>query len=88
MTTPLLHREKSNSYRGEIVRHGRHHVVLCYHCIQWILQRQNGGPDADWQSVAYCVTRKALLTLWTASAGVTAPELANLPEQAGFTLNG
>ena len=84
MTTPLSHREKDNRYHGEIAREGQFRVILCKDAIQWILQRQKGGPEGRWLAVGYFVTRKALSFLWAAYTGGLAPELANLPEHIGF----
>ena len=88
MTVPFSHREKDDCYKGEIARHGRFRVVICKDSLQWILQRQRGGPEGRWVALGYCVTQNALSTLWTASTGGLAPELVNLPEHFGFCGNG
>lgn len=84
MNEPLSHRERSNRYQGELCRCGLYRVIVCKDGIQWIIQRQKGGPEGRWRSVSYCVTRKTLLSLWAAYTGSFAPELVNLPEQIGF----
>lgn len=88
MTKPFSHREKDDHYHGELVREGRYRVIFCKDALQWIVQKQRGGPEGRWVAIGYCVTRKALLTLWTASMGGMGPEVACLPEQIGFQYHG
>jgi hypothetical protein len=88
MTAPLDHRETSDSYVGEIYRQGQYRVVLCRGGIQWIMQRQKGGPGAAWRALGYCTAREALMRLWTAENRTNCPELLALPHAVRRTRHG
>ena len=58
------HRERDDSYHGEIVELGaRWRVVLCKYRIQWILQRRSKNPPHPgyWRGQSYFTSRDALL---------------------------
>lgn len=88
MTKPYSHREKDDHYVGEIFHEGRNRAIICKDALQWIVQKHRGGPEERWVAIGYRVTRKVLLTLWTASTGGVGPEVACLPEQIGFQYHG
>lgn len=74
------HRETSDFYQAEIFRRGSFRVIICSHCIQWILQRQRPS-GAKWIALGYYRTRKALQRLWTGLHGQPAPEIEALPRR-------
>jgi hypothetical protein len=80
MTVLLDHRETSNRYHGELVRQGNYRVILCKDSIQWILQRQKGGPGAAWRALGYCATHEALMRLWAGLKCNIPPKLTQLPD--------
>lgn len=76
------HREEADGYRGELFRHGDFRVAECRDGIQWLLHRRRPTKTAGgaaWRTIAYCVTRKALIRLYQQHSGGMAPELADFP---------
>ncbi len=73
------HRESSDTYRGAIYRLGHWRVAVCRDGIQFLFQRQRPGKSGvggAWDSLAFCVTRAALLRRWTAATGDDGASLA------------
>jgi hypothetical protein len=87
MTVPQQNsRERSDSYRGEVLRSGDWRVAVCRDGLQWLLQhrRERAKEDATaaWDSVAFCTTRAALVRLWRAHTGQDGADLLGvLPER-------
>jgi len=88
MTAPLDHRESSDRYQGEIIRQDGFRIILCKDGIQWILQRQDKLAGSRWRAVGYCMTRAALIRLWTGLNRDIPPELAALPDTVRGCRNG
>lgn len=79
------HRESADGYSGEIHRLDRWRVVVCRDGIQYLLQRRRpgkAGVGGQWDSVAYCVTQRALMRLWRQETGNAGEALERLPERA------
>jgi hypothetical protein len=80
-STPLDHRESSDTYQGELLRLGDWRVAICRDRIQWLLQRRRpgkAGVGAAWDSLGFARTRAALLRLWRAHTGEDGSELRTL----------
>lgn len=86
------HRESSDTYRGEIFRHGRWRIIAGRCGIQWVLQFQAraGGPDrARWEARHYFRKRETAVRLWYSLTGEDGAILAALlPERIGRPRNG
>ena len=80
-------RETADDYLRVIHQLGELRVAECRDGIQWLFQRRRPGfkgVGTAWDTLGYCVTRKALVRLWTAHTdddGVALLEL--LPERFG-----
>jgi hypothetical protein len=80
------HRETAEGYVGELFRRGPHRVAECHQGLQWLLQRRRprkSAGGAAWDTLSYCVTRKALDRFYRAHTGAEAPEIASLPDHFG-----
>jgi len=80
-------RETAENYARVIHRLGEWRVAECRDGIQWLLQRRRPGftgVGTAWDTIHYCVTRKALFRLWTGLTGDGGEWLSNnLPERIG-----
>lgn len=79
-------RETAEGYRGILISDGRIRVAVCRSGRQWLLQRRRPGKadvGAAWDTLAYCVTRAALVRLHRGQTGREEPALAALPERIG-----
>lgn len=79
-------RETAEGYQGVIVSDGGVRVAVCREGRQWLLQRRRprkAAVGAAWDTLAYCVTRAALMRLHRAQTGRDEPALADLPERIG-----
>lgn len=78
------HRETSDVYQGELFRRGRYRVVVCRDGLQWLFQRQRfeftAGGTA-WDTLGYCVTRKALMRLHQAYKAPQHENMHALPKR-------
>ncbi len=80
------HRESAGDFSAVIARSNKVRVIVCKDGIQWIIQKRAGlrRGQPRWDSVSYCLTRKALIRLCRASEGGSDPdflrELEMLPE--------
>lgn len=78
------HRETSDGYRGVTINLGSFRVAVCRDGIQWMLQRRRpgfSGVGTAWDTLGYCVTRKALIRLHRSHIGPEPQELRGLPER-------
>lgn len=78
------HRETSEVYRGELFRRGRYRVAACRDGMQWLFQRQRfefAAGGAAWDTLGYCVTRKALIGLHQAYKAPQHENLRALPKR-------
>jgi len=78
------HRETGNSYRGVIFNPGQYRVATCRDNLQWLFQRRRPGfavVGPAWDSIGYCVPRKARIRLQRSHMGADAPALLTLPER-------
>lgn len=78
------HRESSDFYRGEVFRRGRYRVAVCRDGLQWLFQRQRfefAAGGAAWDTLGYCVTRKALIRLHQTHKAPQHPMLQTLPKR-------
>lgn len=78
------HRETADDYVFELFRSDRYRVAEYRDGLQWLLQRKRpriSPRGAAWDTLAYCVTRKALARLHRSLTGVDAPEIGDLPER-------
>lgn len=84
------HRERDPNYGGVVHVLGEWRVVVCKDGIQWIIQRRTraGSPDgARWRGLHYCVSRRALVRLWSGLTGDDGVWLRErLPEYCGADL--
>ena len=77
-----VHRETSDTYRGVLFRSDRFRVAICRDGLQWLFQRRRIHPapgGAAWDTLGYCVTRKALARLYREHMGSEPPELFDFP---------
>lgn len=80
MTGAGHNREASDSYRGEVHRHGDWRLIVCRVGAQWILQRRRPAESA-WDAVHFCRSSEAVLRLWQRETGDDGRALlALLPE--------
>jgi hypothetical protein len=78
------HRETSDVYHGELFRCGRYRVATCRDGLQWLFQRQRfefAAGGAAWDTLGYCVTRKALIRLHQAYKAPQHENLYGLPKR-------
>lgn len=76
------HRETASGYRGVIFDLGQYRIAVCRDDLQWLFQRRRpgfAGVGPAWDSIGYCVTRKALIRLQRSHMDADAPALATLP---------
>lgn len=75
-------RERSDSYRGEILCVGECRIAVCRDGIQWLLQHRRNGPKegatAAWGNLGFCTSRAALVRLWRAHTGEDGTDLLAL----------
>ena len=59
--------EGATEYANVILSYERHRIIGCKNGIQWIIQRKRSAKaaTAQWESISYCRTKKALVRLWT-----------------------
>lgn len=77
-------RETSDLYSGELFRRGRYRVAACRDGLQWLFQRQRfefAAGGAAWDTLGYCVTRKALTQLHQAYKAPQHENLRALPKR-------
>lgn len=78
------HRETANGYRGVIFDLGQYRVATCRDDLQWLFQRRRprfAGVGPAWDSIGYCVTRKALIRLQRSHMGADVQALLTLPKR-------
>ncbi len=77
------HHERSANYERVLFGRGRYRVAVCRDDMQWLFQQRvtrETCPGAQWRTLGYCTTRKALMRLQDRFLGVALPELDALPE--------
>ncbi|GGB31518.1 hypothetical protein [Allosediminivita pacifica] len=82
------HCESADNYAAELCRieaeTGSFCVIVCRDGIQWIIQRRIRATEKPaavrWVAESYVTSREALLRLWQAHSGISAPaELHAMP---------
>lgn len=77
-------RETSETYRGELFRLGRFRVAACRDERQWLYQRKRGTISPGgvaWDTLGYCVSKKALMRLHRSHNCFEAQAISELPCQ-------
>lgn len=77
-------RETANGYRGVIFDLGQYRIATCRDDLQWLFQRRRpgfAGVGPAWDSIGYCVTRRALIRLQRSHMGANDPALLTVPER-------
>ncbi|GKX35254.1 MAG: hypothetical protein MnENMB40S_28720 [Rhizobiaceae bacterium MnEN-MB40S] len=78
-----VRKESADDYTPVLYQNGRYRVIECRDGIQWVIQKaKKTGRGREWRGFGYCRTSAALIGIWSACTGETAPpELDCLPDR-------